>query len=375
MRRILAALSLTVMICLLLAGCGEGSSTPTGVPYYPGIIATAGNGQVTLSLTAAQGGPSVDSFTVYYSTTDSVMTSSSMMVAGITGTSTTITGLSNGTMYYFIATAVNAYGESPSSVEVRAMPEINIGAVTILASGLSNPFGIAIDSASVYWTEDGSTPYMSGPGVVKKVGINGGIVTTLYLGLSGFNTGPRGIAVDSTSVYWTDTLNETVNKVLISGGTVTTLASIGGGVIAVDSTSAYWSDGIGIEKVGKNGGIVTTLATGTINPYTIAVDSANVYWADSIGIEKVGKNGGIVTTLVSGLTGCPTSIAVDSTSVYWTDMCSWTVNKVGINGGAVTTLASGSYSGAWNGPYGIAVDSTNVYWTEQGSGTIMKASK
>ncbi len=329
MKRTLMAFLFIVLICTLLA-CGTSTSTTTSAPYSPGVEAVAGNGQVAISLLeVAPNAPTVSSYDVYYSTTDPVTMSSGTEVSGITSTSTTITGLSNGTMYYFIATAVNTYGESGPSPEARAMPEINIGTVTILASGLSNPYGIAIDSTNVYWTEDGSTPITIGPGTVKKVGINGGTVTTLYSGLSGFNGGPRSISVDSTSVYWTDNLSGTVNKELISGGTVTNLTS------------------------GMNNNI-----------QGIAVDATSVYWADVYGIRKVGINGGNVTTLASETSGCPRGIAVDSTSVYWTDMCNWTINKVGINGGTVTVLASGSYAKAENGPWGIAVDSTSVYWTE-----------
>jgi hypothetical protein len=382
MKRTLMEFSMMVIICMLLASCGTGSP---GVPFAPAVNATAGDGQVTISLVeVVPWAPTVDSYTVYFSTTDPVTTSSTTRVTGIIGSSTTITGLTNGTMYYFIGTSVNADDESPPSSEVRAMPDINIGTVTILdsASGLLGyPQSIAVDSTSVYWTEDIGTPWGGGSGAVKKVGLNGGIVTTLDSGPTIWQDGgPQSIVVDSTNAYWADYYSGTINKVLISGGSVTTIAS---GLnspqsLAIDSTNVYWANGAGISKVGINGGTVTTLASGTINPYAIAIDSANVYWTgytntNSVTINKVGLNGGTITTLASELSGCPRGIAVDSTSVYWTDMCNWTVNKVGINGGTVTTLASGTYTGALNGPYGIAVDSTSVYWTEfNESGSIYK---
>ena len=81
---------------------------------------------------------------------------------------------------------------------------------TTLASGLSNPYQIAVDSTSVYWTEYTTS------GAVKKVGINGGTVTTLASGLNypkGIAVDSTMLAVDSTSAYWADGFYGTINKV------------------------------------------------------------------------------------------------------------------------------------------------------------------
>jgi hypothetical protein len=53
------------------------------------------------------------------------------------------------------------------------------------------------------------------------------------------------IAVDPTSVYWTE--NDKVMKVPISGGTPTpvALAQDGSDAIAVDATNAYWANRTG----------------------------------------------------------------------------------------------------------------------------------
>lgn len=61
-----------------------------------------------------------------------------------------------------------------------------------LASGQGGPYGIAVDSTSVYWTNYAG-------GTVMKVSIGGGTPTALASGQSL----PPGIAVDSTRVYWT----------------------------------------------------------------------------------------------------------------------------------------------------------------------------
>jgi hypothetical protein len=78
----------------------------------------------------------------------------------------------------------------------------NGGTVTTLSSGLYNPARIAVDSSNLYWTDAGSSN-IAGSGSVNKIGINDGNATTFVYGL----TNPIGIAVDSTNVYFTESTN------------------------------------------------------------------------------------------------------------------------------------------------------------------------
>ena len=106
-------------------GGGGGGDSPTR--YNPGPVATptgvvvlAGDGEVALSWPAAQ---NASAYNIYWSTSPAVDKSSSS-VRQTTGTSIIVTGLTNGTTYYFAVTAVAAYTETPLSAVVSAQPVV-----------------------------------------------------------------------------------------------------------------------------------------------------------------------------------------------------------------------------------------------------------
>ena len=247
-----------------------------------------------------------------------------------------------------------------------------------LVSGRA-PDGIAVDATSVYWTDPGAAAIM-------KVPLGGGAPTTLASGPAS-----SGIAVDATSVYWTTNLyrNASVMRVPLGGGAPITLATGQNSPpgVAVDATSVYWTNCStllnprahrprldSVMKLPLGGGTIPTpLASYQVTPcaIAIAVDATNVYWTGSSGtVMKVPVNGGTPATLASSQDQ-PEAIAVDGTSVYWTNGVSpnGAVMKMPLNGGTPTTLAASQ-----NDPAAIAVDSTSVYWTTSLGGTVMKVS-
>lgn len=106
---------------LVLTACGgDPFRYDPGTPATPtSVTVRAGDGQVTLSWSPAS---NAGTYAVHYATEPGVDKKTATRITGIASTSYIVSGLKNGTKYFFSVAGANSTGESGLSEEVSAVP-------------------------------------------------------------------------------------------------------------------------------------------------------------------------------------------------------------------------------------------------------------
>lgn len=251
-----------------------------------------------------------------------------------------------------------------------------------LFSNLSNPSAVAVDITSLYFTD-------ADVGTVMKAPLSGGPPVAVATG----QVNPGFMTVDATKIYWanvgtaaSDWADGSIMMVSVSGGMPVTLASAQNHLtgIAVDATNVYWASG-GTTKnqfadgalltVPLSGGTPVTLAAKQVSPYGIAVDATNVYWIN-LGTSKFGglvNDGSVMKMALSG--GAPTTLASAQPAPLAIAVDATSVYWA--TSGAVSKVPMGGgkpiiLASAQSQPFQIVVDSSSVYWTNTRGGSLVK---
>lgn len=172
----------TVLFALSAAfiGCGGGgggdAAPAVTVPGAPtSVTANAGDNAVTLDWSPVAG---ATSYNIYRGTAPGVTKTTGTKVSGVQSPNV-VSGLTNGTPYYFVVTAVNSAGESGISAEKTATPSATpppLAPGNVRAAAGDNQATISWDAVS------GATSYNiyvgTSAGVTKTTGIKASGVTS-----------------------------------------------------------------------------------------------------------------------------------------------------------------------------------------------------
>src|ERR1700761_3749547 len=164
----------------------EASARPTAADTAPGaptdLAATAGNAQVSLTWSApsSDGGAKITGYEVYEGTSASFTDTKAADSA--TGTSDTLTGLTNGTTYYFRVTAVNKVDEGDPSGTASATPRAAGTDPGVPAALTATPGNGRV---SLSWTAPASAAGAKVTGYVIYAGTSPGAATARPGGANG----------------------------------------------------------------------------------------------------------------------------------------------------------------------------------------------
>ncbi|MDR3283771.1 MAG: fibronectin type III domain-containing protein [Treponema sp.] len=336
------------------------SGKPLGTPGAPSI--SADENALTVSWTAAAG---AEQYEVYYGTTSTPTT----LFTTTSATSVTITGLTNGTLYYVRLKAKNSTSTSAYGVTASGTPSPPIG----LYDGATK-IGDQNLAAAVAWLstnavsghnytivlgadESASNINLSYPGKTVGITLRGsGIERTISLGANG--------ALFTVETGVTLTLDDNVTLVGRSSNTSSLVSVFTSGMLVMNDGSKITGNAVtssygGGVYVASSG--TFTMEGGTISGNTASSSSVSAYSSSSSYGGGVYISGGTFTMSGGTISG---NTASSSGSVYSSSSSSG--GGVYVSSGTFT-MEGGAISGntaSSRGDYGCSSSGGGVYVSE-----------
>ncbi|MBI5149483.1 MAG: fibronectin type III domain-containing protein [Candidatus Omnitrophica bacterium] len=194
----------TVLNTSLLSNVQVNVNSATSLPPAPALnTATAGNGEVALSWSATSG---ATGYKVYYGTSPTLY--GTPVSVGNT-TTATVTGLTNGTTYYFVVSGINAGGESVRSNAMSATPA-GLLAAPVLNTATAGDKQVTLSWAAATGATGYKIYYGTAPGVYGGTPTDAGNVTTkavtgltngttYYFAVTAYNAGGESVKSNEVS--------------------------------------------------------------------------------------------------------------------------------------------------------------------------------
>lgn len=327
-----------ILAVSLVAGCGGGGGSAPGAPT--GLVATIGGvgGELVISWTASTG---ATSYNLYWGNTPGVTTTTGTKIAGA-ASPYSHTGLTNGTRYYYVATAVNGDGESAASTEAGGLPQIDpVGVLDTTLGGT------------------GYVRYLTDQGYASGIAVDGNGRSVL--------TGTLTIGANTLMALWRFNADGTPDTTFGGGdGLVTVIGAAGGTMdegtdVAIDGSGRIVVVGYSQNLIPRSRMIIwrfledgspdTAFGTSGVVSYDRGIGGDN--WAEGIAIDAAGR------IVVSGNTD---GVAVNREMTLWRYTEAGTLDTSFAGTGVVfqgNSAGGGGIDSAWklaiNASGGIAV--------------------
>jgi autotransporter-associated beta strand protein len=252
----------------------EAAATTAPVPPS-GLAVTPGNTQATLTWSASPGatGYQVQRATVSggpYTTINS----------NVAGPIFTDTGLTNGTVYYYVVVAQNGVAASAASAEISVTP---VTTVPVAPTGLSTST-VNLQIMLNWSASSGATSY-----TIRRSTSNGGPYTTLVSGITATTYTDAAVSPGNIYYYVVAPVNAGgtgANSVQVSGTAVPPSLAWSGAINSTwDSSTLNWlNSGASANYVNgafvtfnDNSSVTSVTLSGTLTPATVTVNASQAY--------------------------------------------------------------------------------------------------